>query len=183
VVRAAEFCQLFVLEFHDLRREIAFAVVPEGVDRQDLHVDGLRIHRGEPLTEFDKGLLRPVFRAGLKPWPLLTQERTGFVEITVRVHVDGLDLLASDRDGQFVPRRLLGARAVQDTAAAKEDAGCSHSGASFDKITASRHDDLLHGSCFLNSLAAKANPRITNSPVMQAPPKRRQILSLPALFA
>jgi hypothetical protein len=71
----------------------------------------------------------------------LTQERACFVEITVRVHVDGLDPLATDRDGQFVPRRLLGARAVQETTAAKEDAGCSRSGAGFDKITARRHDD------------------------------------------
>jgi hypothetical protein len=62
------------------------------------------------------------------------------MEITVRVRVDGLNPLASDCDGQFVPRRLLGARAVQETAAAKEDAGCSRSGTSFDKITARRRD-------------------------------------------
>src|ERR1700722_15201791 len=98
-VRGAEFGQLFVLEFHDLRGKIAFTVVPEGVDRQDLHVDGLRIHRGEPLAEFDKGLLRSGVRAGLKPWPLLTQQRAGFAEITMRVHIDGLDPLAVDGDG------------------------------------------------------------------------------------
>src|ERR1700733_6608087 len=74
-VRGAEFGELLVLDFDDLSCEVALAVVPEDVDRQDLHVDGLRIHRGEPLTEFDKGLLRTNVCTGLNPWPLLPQAR------------------------------------------------------------------------------------------------------------
>src|ERR1700728_3727373 len=64
-MHGAKFGELLVLEFNDLRGEIAFTVVPEGVDRQYLHIHGLRIHRREPLLEIDKGVLRPNIRAGL----------------------------------------------------------------------------------------------------------------------
>jgi hypothetical protein len=73
------------------------------------------------------------------------------VEIAVRMHVDGLDSLAVDRNGELLPHRLLGVRAVQETAAAKEDAG-SRSSAGFQKITARRHHSFLHGFFGLHDL-------------------------------
>src|SRR6202035_5738341 len=147
-MRGAKFGELLVLDFHDSSREITFAVVPEGVDRQYLHIHALRIHRREPLLKIDKGLLRPNIRAGLNPGPLLTQQRAGFVKIAVSVHVDGLDPLAVDGDGQFLWRPLLGSRAVRETAAVKENAGVP-SGPALQKITARRrHDGSLPGSCW-----------------------------------
>jgi hypothetical protein len=97
-MRRAELGKLLVLDFHDLRREIALLVVPERIDRQDFHIHGLRIHRGEALLEIDEGFLRPVDRAGLAPAAFVAQQRAGLVEIAMRVHVDGLDPLAVDRD-------------------------------------------------------------------------------------
>ena len=87
--------------------EIALAVVPERIDRQHLHVDGLRVHRGEPLVELDEGLVRALDRADLKLGAVVAEQRAGFAEMAMGVHVDGLDPLAVDHHGQFLPRRLL----------------------------------------------------------------------------
>ena len=64
------------------------------------------------------------------------------------VHVDGLDPLAVDGDGQFLARRLLGVRALQQTAAAEDNAGGDGGGAGFEKITACGHDNSSHGCCW-----------------------------------
>jgi hypothetical protein len=72
-MRRAEFGELLVLDLDDLRGKIALLVVPERIDRQDLHVHGLCVHRSQPLLEIDEGLLSAVDRAGLAPSPLLAQ--------------------------------------------------------------------------------------------------------------
>ena len=56
----------------------------------------------------------------------------------MRVHIDGPDPLAIDRDGQ-VPAHL-GLRAVQQAAAAKDDTAGSGGGAGLQKIAARGHD-------------------------------------------
>ena len=96
----AELGQLLVLQLDDLARELAVAAVPEGVDRQHLHVDGLAVHRLQPLVDLDEGLGRAVDRRQLDGGAVGAQQRAGLAEVAMGVHVDGLDLLAVDGDGQ-----------------------------------------------------------------------------------
>ena len=96
----AELGQLLVLQLDDLARELAVAAVPEGVDRQHFHVDGLRVHRLQPLVDLDEGLGGAVDRRQLHRGAVGAQQRAGLAEVAMRMHVDGLDLLAVDGDGQ-----------------------------------------------------------------------------------
>src|SRR5581483_9797736 len=64
-MEGAELRQLLVLNLHDLGSEIAIAVVPKRIDRQDLHVDSLRIHRREPLANIDIDFLCTINRRQL----------------------------------------------------------------------------------------------------------------------
>jgi hypothetical protein len=54
----------------------------------------------------------------------------------MRVHVDRLDPLSIDRDGQFLALTLLAMRAPQRAAPAKHNAGHRRSGARLQKLTA-----------------------------------------------
>jgi len=63
------------------------------------------------------------------------------------VHIDGFDPFAADHDRQFLACRLLGVRAVQQTAVAEDNAGGDGSGTGFEKITACGHDNSSHGFC------------------------------------
>jgi hypothetical protein len=56
---------------------------------------------------------------------LIAEQRAGLAEMAMRMHVDGLDALAVDADGEFLPWRLR-VSAVNHAAAAKHDAGASH---------------------------------------------------------
>jgi hypothetical protein len=67
------------------------------------------------------------------------------------MHVDGFDPLAVDRDRQLLPGWLLGVRAAQQAAAAKENAAGRSCTAS-QKITARRHHSFLHGFFGLHDL-------------------------------
>ena len=58
------------------------------------------------------------------------------------VHVDRLDPFAADHDGQFLARRLLGVRTLQQTAAAEDDAGRGGGSAALQEITACGHDNF-----------------------------------------
>ena len=106
----AELGQLLVLHLDDLAGEVAVAAVPEGIDRQHLHVDRLRVHGLQPLVDLDEGLGRAVDRRQLDRGGVGTQQRTGLAEVAMRVHVDGLDLLAVDGDGQVACRASAHAR-------------------------------------------------------------------------
>jgi hypothetical protein len=64
------------------------------------------------------------------------------------VDVDGLDAFTADRDRQLLTGWLLGMRALQQAAAAEDNAGSGCGSAGFQKITACGHDDFLPG-CFL----------------------------------
>ena len=96
-LRGAELGELLVLDLHDLAGEIAVAAVPERIDRQHFHVDGLRIHRGEPLVDLDEGLGRAVDRRKLRRGGIGAEQRAGFAEVAMGMHVDGFDPLAVDR--------------------------------------------------------------------------------------
>ena len=80
--------------------ELAVAAVPEGVYGQHLHVDGLPIHRLQPLVDLDEGLGRAVDRRQLHRGGVGAQQRAGLAEVAMGMHVDGLDLPAVDGDGQ-----------------------------------------------------------------------------------
>jgi len=77
--------------------------------------------------------------------------RAGLAELAMRVNVDGLDRLAADLDGEFLTGRLLGVRAVQQTAATKDDSGGGRCCAGFQEITACSHDDCLPGIVFMGA--------------------------------
>ena len=96
----AELSQLLVLQLDDLGGEVAVAAVPEGIYRQHLHVDGLCIHRLQPLVDLDEGLGRAVDRWQLHRGGVGAQQRAGLAEVAMGMHVDGLDLPAVDGDGQ-----------------------------------------------------------------------------------
>ena len=100
-LRRAEFGELLVLHSDDLRGKIALAVVPERIDRQDLHVHGLRVHGGESLTDIEKGLFRAPDRPDLELDAVLAEQRAGFAEMAMRVHVDGLTRLPLTITGNF----------------------------------------------------------------------------------
>jgi hypothetical protein len=57
----------------------------------------------------------------------------------VGMHIDGLDPLSVDHDGQFLTLRLLGVRALQQTATTEDDAA-GDGPACFQKITACGHE-------------------------------------------
>src|SRR4029077_8810593 len=81
----AEFGQLFVLDLDDLSGEITLAVVPEGIDRQHLHVDCLRRHCGEPLVDLDEGFFCAVDRWKLEFRSIGAEQRAGLAEVAVSV--------------------------------------------------------------------------------------------------
>jgi hypothetical protein len=68
------------------------------------------------------------------------------MEIAMRMYIDGLDAFSIHRDGELRSRRLLSMRAMQKTAAAKENAG-GGSRAGFEKIAARCHEVFSHRSC------------------------------------
>jgi hypothetical protein len=71
------------------------------------------------------------------------------------VHVDDLDPLAADHDGNPVLRRTLRMCASQHPATAERDPGRNGGGAALKKLTACGHDDFLPG-CFLNGPGASS---------------------------
>ena len=79
----AEFGQFLVLDLNNLPSEIALAVIPEGIDRQHFHVDGLRIHGSEPLVDLDKRLLGAIDRRQLVPGGVGAEQGAGFAEMAV----------------------------------------------------------------------------------------------------
>ena len=95
----AELRQLFVLDLHDLGGKVALAVVPEGIDRQHLEVDRLRVHGGEPLVDLDERLGRVVDRRKLGRGGIGAEQCAGFAEVAMGVHIDGFDPFAADGDG------------------------------------------------------------------------------------
>src|SRR5262249_26615931 len=115
--------------------QLAIPAVPERVDRQHFHVDRLLIHRSKALLDLDEGGFGVVDRRQLHARPLVAEQRAGLAEMAMGVDVDGLDALAADTHGEFLPWRLR-VGAVNHAAAAKYDAGsrrleeiatCSHS--------------------------------------------------------
>ena len=73
------------------------------------------------------------------------EQRAGFGKLAMGVHVDRFDPFAADHDRQFLPRRLLGACVLQETAAAKDDPGSRGGGARLQKMTARGHASFLYG--------------------------------------
>ena len=117
----AEFGQFLVLNLDDLRRQIAVLVVPEGVDRQDLHVDRHGVHCLQAFLDHDEAFLRAaddVVQHGGVP----AQQRGGFVEDAMRVHVDGLNGLAVHLN-RPARRGRGGMRGARGAAAAKHNTG------------------------------------------------------------
>ena len=53
-----EFRQFFILNFHDLAGQVTVLVVPEGIDREHFHIDGLTVHGIEALLNLNVGLRR-----------------------------------------------------------------------------------------------------------------------------
>jgi hypothetical protein len=120
-VAGDEFRKLLVLRPHDFGGEIAVATIPIGIDRQDLHVDRLRIHRLEARVEVDVEVL-PAAAAHADPVRVVPEQRGCFMEQAVRVDVDRLDLFAVDSHRAARRRRRLRARYRRPAAAAKRNA-------------------------------------------------------------
>ena len=93
---AADLGDLLVLQFDDLRLEVALGLVPEiRIDAQRLDIDALLVHDLDALGRDDE--LR---EAHLLPRQL---ERIG--DVAMRVNIDGRDPLSGDDD--LAPARLL----------------------------------------------------------------------------
>jgi hypothetical protein len=92
----------------------------------------------EPLVDLDESLLGAPDRRKLD-CGIGAEQRAGFAELTMRVHVDGLDPFSPDRDRQGLACRLLRVGAFQQTAAAENNAGSRGGATSLQKITARRH--------------------------------------------
>nr|WP_245321014.1 hypothetical protein [Bradyrhizobium sp. NAS96.2] len=122
-LRGAEFGKLFILDLHDLPGEVAIAVVPERVDREHLHIDGLRVHHSQALVDLDEGFGGAVDRRQLIFSGIGAEEGARLAEVAMRVNVDRLHALAVDADRQLLPRRLC-IRVVDEPAAAEHDACC-----------------------------------------------------------
>ena len=146
----AELGQLLVLHLDDLTGELAVAAVPEGIDRQHFHVDGLSIHRLQPLIDVDDDFIGAVDLRQNGFGAVIAEQRAGFLDQAVGVNVDGLDPLAVDHDRQFLARRCLRMRALQNAAAAKGDAG-GGADPCFEEITASCHRRSLPGLLLLDA--------------------------------
>jgi hypothetical protein len=115
---------------------------------ESTHVDGLRIHDGEPPVDLNESLFRAVDRGKLDLGGIIAEQRAGFVELAMGVHVDRLDPLSADHHRKFLPRRLLAVRAFQETATAEDDTGGGRT--AFEKITACGHDYFLPLSFFVS---------------------------------
>ena len=141
--RGAEFGKFLVLGLHNLAGKLTVTAVPERIDREHFEVDGLGIHRREPLVELDESFRRAVDRRVLDRRRVGAKQGDGLVEHAMGMHVDGLDPLAADHHGKLLPRRLLGMCAMQHAATAEHDAGGDGSAAGFQEIAAAGHDGVL----------------------------------------
>jgi 1,4-alpha-glucan branching enzyme len=117
------------------RREVQGFLIASALHwLEHFHVDGLLVHRGQPLGHVDHDLVAAahcVRRAR-------AEQLAGFGDDAMRVHVDGPDALAADRDRQFLTRSLRVGGGVQHSATAEDDAGGSGD-TGFEKVTAGGH--------------------------------------------
>ena len=134
--------ELLVLELHDLPRQVTVAAVPERINRHHLHVDGLGVHGRKAPVDLDESLLRAVDRGELDFGGFFAEQRAGFVEMAMGMHVDRLDPFSADHDREFLPCRFLAVRALEKAATAEDDTG-SGGRTSLEKITACGHDHFL----------------------------------------
>ena len=117
-LRSHEFRQFLILDFDDLCAQIAIFPVPEGIDRQHFHVDGLVVHGFQTLFDRDEALGR-TFHGGIHDGRVAADQGGGFVEDAMGVDVDGFNGLAIHLDR---PAGLVrGVRGPWDAAAAKHD--------------------------------------------------------------
>src|SRR5437868_1136534 len=70
------------------------------------------------------------------------EQRAGFVEMAMGMHVDRLDPFSADHDREFLPCRFLAVSALEKAATAEDNTG-SGGRTSLEKITACGHDHFL----------------------------------------
>ena len=117
--RSTKFCQLLVVDPDDLAGRIAILAVPEWIDRQHLHVDRHRVHLLQTLLDDDEVLWNALDRRQHLVGRIAHQI-DGFMEIAVRVNVDGQDPLAGNLHRQPRWPRLRAGR-IQHAATAEGD--------------------------------------------------------------
>ena len=122
-VGSAGFGQFFVLDLDHLFGDLAFGLVPVGIDRQRLHVDALRIHRRQALRHRACHV-----QVGSKRWPaeLQAHQRHRLRHRAVGMHVDHPGTLAGDRGfaaARLRVRRMAGEQVATDKGKAGERAG------------------------------------------------------------
>ena len=85
----AELGQLLVLDLDDLGGKVAIPAIPERIDRQHFHVDGLRIDGRQPLIEIDDDFVGAAHLRQQGLGAFLAEQRVGLTDQAMRVDVDG----------------------------------------------------------------------------------------------
>ena len=132
--RRAQLGEFFVVHLDDLGRGVAVLAVPERIDRQHLHIDRHRIHFLETLLDDDE-MLRNALGRRQHLVGRVAHQVERFMEIAVRVNVDGQDALTANLHRQARRLRLRAGR-IEHPATAKSDSG---SGSALQKIPTAGH--------------------------------------------
>ena len=103
-VRGAGFRQLLVLDADHFFGHLTLGRVPERIDRQGLHVDGLRVHRGQALVHAGAHVQVDLQRRAIH---LESRNGHGFRHRAMRVDVDHPHPLAGDH-GRAAPGQRAG---------------------------------------------------------------------------